>query len=406
MILAVSIKQINDTPIDNVQDAILALSEDIDPIMLTLSRSAGQLTSPLHTMQKIKGPLKLNNNSSCGGPSPNSSKISNHASTSSLKSDKSDHCNPNNNNSRTGDRHQLHQSGNSSSKQGGLRDIFRVKLQRKKLSSPEAEILETLDSAIASGGNPNSNATSTSSAHRKTRKKRTSSRVGAGGDNSNPNKNGTWPRVMLAKNSACSYTLPHNGGNGGNEEMRSMTNDNHYGTLSRQQQQQSNNFYPATSGSGHYIQNANLLSNTVCLRRPVNGKERVSLQSLGWDINPEGFRQQFQQQQQQQLQQQYISGGGGGINSKSVGAINSSSTGNSGNKANLSLLSSSGRESSGNENSMTLTRSNNNRGLIESLGGHDLGLRSRGNSSQIPQYYRYSMGVFDQPDSRTKIGKG
>jgi hypothetical protein len=115
------------------------------------------------------------------------SKASAHASSSSLRSDKSDP------NSMLSDprRH----PGKSSSGGGGLRDIFRVRLPRKKHSSPEEAILATLDSAIASGGG-------NSGTSRKARRKRVSSRNSG---NENINKNGTWPRVVMNRNS---YTLP------------------------------------------------------------------------------------------------------------------------------------------------------------------------------------------------------
>jgi len=192
--------QINDTPIDNVQDAILALSEDIDPIMLTLSRSAGQLQSPINSGSNKSHNLNRSTNTSSNHPA--------HASESSLKSDKSD---------------QNVISSSSSSRRGeiksrptstGLREIFRVRLPKKKHSSPEEAILATLDSAIASGGvNENNgvnsigvstNSGSSHSSRKKRSKNRNSSRNNT--DQNNVNKNGTWPR--LSRNTACSYTLP------------------------------------------------------------------------------------------------------------------------------------------------------------------------------------------------------
>jgi len=120
-----------------------------------------------------------------------STKASAHASSSSLRSDKSD---PNSILS-DGRRHVASGGGKSSSGGGGFRDIFKVRLPRKKHSSPEEAILATLDSAIASGGG-------SSGTSRKARKKRVSSRNSG---NENINKNGTWPRVVMNRNS---YTLP------------------------------------------------------------------------------------------------------------------------------------------------------------------------------------------------------
>lgn len=165
-----------------MQDAILALSEDIDPIVLTLSRSAGHLSSP------ISASNAPNRNKNLLHPS----KASAHASSSSLRSDKSDP-----NSVLSDGRRQA--GGGSKSGSGGLRDIFRVRLPRKK-SSPEEEILatlDTLDSAIASGAGGGGGAS------RKKRNKRVSSSRNSGTENM-----GTWPRMM----SRNSYTLPKDGG--------------------------------------------------------------------------------------------------------------------------------------------------------------------------------------------------
>jgi hypothetical protein len=345
-----------------VQDAILALSEDIDPIMLTLSRSAGHLPSPIHPANKNKVPAK---------PEVSNSKISNHASTSSLKSDKSD--------TNVNLRRDQRQSGSALKPHGVLRDIFRVKLPRKKLSSPEVEILETLDSAIASGGS--------SSTQRKTRRKRASSR-NSGAENSS-NKNGTWPRVMLNRNSACSYTLPHSGA----PESGSGSRGNEYAAIiPHHGKSESASFY-----SGQYIPNPNGSSNTVCVRRPSSGKERAPLSSLTWDVG-----QQLQQQQQQQH------GGGSAINSKSVGAIN----------MNLGLGIHRNDPTPhgliGNVKSATMTRSRP--GFLDSTSGHNVGgglilsqasVGTSMHNTPQPPHHRYSFGVFDPSASSSggKIGK-
>jgi len=349
--------------------------------MLTLSRSAGHLPSPIHALKNSK--LLTN---------PNISKISNHASTSSLKSDKSDsHLN-----SLSRDR--CHNTGTNSGSStlkshGGLRDIFRVRLPRKKLSSPEAEILETLDSAIASGGVGGGG--SNSSTQRKARRKRGSSR-GAGGAGESSNKNGTWPRVMLNRNSACSYTLPHHSGEqaSGTENVASSdgnrASDNHYASLNpphRKKSDTSSGFY----SGGHYIPNTNT-SNTVGARRHNGGggaKERLPLSSLPWDMT--------------------MGGAGVNSNSNSVGAININGGGSQLqlHKNNPNLMGQSHRGNIETDKSM-LTRSRP--GFLDSVNNsHDIGagliLSQGGPGDRIhsgqPPHHRYSFGVFDPSNSKT-----
>jgi len=293
------------------------------------------------------------------------SKISNHASTSSLKSDKSD----SNLNLRSEGRH----SASTLKPHGVLRDIFRVKLPRKKLSSPEVEILETLDTAIATGGS--------SSTQRKTRRKRGSAK-NSGGESSS-NKNGTWPRVMLNRSSACSYTLPHSGGHGA--ETQPSGRGNEYAALPSHHNTESPNFY---SGSGQYIPNPNGSSNTVCVRRLSGGKERAPLSSLSWDVG------QGQQQPP--------------INSKSVGAINMNS-GVLGVHYSVPTT----NTPSGNAKSSTLTRSRP--GFLNSASGHDVGgglilsqasVGTSMHNTVQPPHHRYSFGVFGPSSSSGgKLGK-
>ena len=201
------------------------------------------------------------------------SSVGTNASTSSLKSDKSDNISPH----RTGGGGLVNQSGSSSrSRHGktGLRDIFRVKLpNRKKLSSPEEAILATLDSAIDSGAAGSSN----SNTYRKQRKKR-SGRSGSGVSDS-VNRNGTWPRV-LANRVNNSYTLPHNADHAGGHLGLPEPGGNPSGPGGSNQSSTDPNavVHHERQGSSFYGPYS-LQSNTVCVRR----KERPPISSLIWD---------------------------------------------------------------------------------------------------------------------------
>ncbi|XP_021957965.1 disks large homolog 5 isoform X3 [Folsomia candida] len=320
---------INDAPIDNVQDAILALSEDIDPIVLTLSRSAGHLSSP------ISASNAPNRNKNLLHPS----KASAHASSSSLRSDKSDP-----NSVLSDGRRQA--GGGSKSGSGGLRDIFRVRLPRKK-SSPEEEILatlDTLDSAIASGAGGGGGAS------RKKRNKRVSSSRNSGTENM-----GTWPRMM----SRNSYTLPKDGGVSSGSRAPTDKNSpstNHYRETSSYYGQ-----YMPMGGSG----SGNMTSNTVCVRRPSSGKDRVPLSNMLWDLQPPHP-------------------------SKSVGAISMGGGGGGGGMNNYGY------------NTKSLTLAGHTR---PGSGGFLLDNHGLPTPGSMP-HYRYSFGVFDPTPSSSKLGKG
>lgn len=334
---------------------------------MTLSRNAGHLPSPIHALKTGK-PLAHSN--------PSNSKISNKASTSSLKSDKSD------SQIHSLNRDRSHTGNNTSTlkSHGGLRDIFRVRLARKKLSSPEVEILQTLDSAIASGGG----GSSTSSAQRKARRKRGSRNSG---NETNSIKNGTWPRTMLNRNSACSYTLQHNAedssSTGAQHSSPSEANrggpENHYASLNPpyRKKSDSSGFY----SGGQYIPNMSSSSTVGARRNAGAAKDRVSLSSLPWDV---AMRIP----------------GGGNMNTQGI---------NPGDcqlqllKNNLDTIEKRGK---GESDKSTLNRIRP--GFVDSVNAHDIGgglvLRQgqpeRTHSAQ-PPHHRYSFGVFDPSNMKS-----
>lgn len=343
--------------------------------MLTLSRSAGHLSSPINSNAN---PSSSNNGKSMSNQ-PNSSKNF-HNSNGSLKSDKSD---PNSVMPRSRASGSGGKGGMSSSGGGGLRDIFRVRLPGKKYSSPEEATLATLDSAIASGaggaggggGSPASGNASHNS--RKSRKKRSSAQRNSATESS-LNKNGTWPRMMLPRNSSCSYTLPQ----GDNNEQPGNVPGSGTNTMSGPN---------SSAGGGHHgremsfygqytphntpgITLANA-SNSMCVRRPQGSKERAPISNMIWDLNVPHA-------------------------AKSVGAIAMSGPSLVGGNPGLSI------------NSKSLTLAGPGRSGITSLAGvgGGLALDNHGlplptSSGGVPPHHRYSFGVFDPPSSN-KLGKG
>lgn len=364
----VTLPQINDTQIDNVRDALVALSEDIDPVVLTLSRSAAHLSSPINS--------NTNPNSSNSGKSMRSSAESNqpnssknfHASNSSIKSDKSD---PSSHMQRS----RGGSGGKSSSGAGVFRDIFRVRLPGKKYSSPEEATLATLDSAIASGGGGGGVGGSTAasggnlSSHirSKSRKKRSSAQRNSATENS-LNKNGTWPRI---RNSSCSYTLPQGvpteqgnrvSGTGTNtiSGPNSLAGSGHHG----REMSFYGQYTPHNNSSGITLSNA---SNSMCLRRSGGAKERAPISNLVWDL------------------------GNVPHPAKSVGAIQMSGMGGGGAGGGINV------------NSKSLTLAGPGRPGITSLALDNHGLPLASSVAQAP-HHRYSL--FDPTSNSNKIVKG
>lgn len=153
-----------------------------------------------------------------------------------------------------------------------------------------------------------------------------------------------------------SYTLPKDSGSSGSRvpPENPSPSASHYRESSYYGQ-----YMPVGSGL------SNMTSNTVCVRRPSSGKDRVPLSNMLWDLQPPHP-------------------------SKSVGSIAMGGTGNMGAMNNYGF----------NNKSLTLAGRPMSGGLALD---HHAGLPTHPHHSSAP-HHRYSFGVFDPSPSSSKLG--